>query len=72
MKAPKFRSPSGYFVNLDFGFQNEINAEQDKQYPALNIEHDISLYCKKMLESRPEDALVKLVKLVKLQRLWRQ
>ena len=26
---------------------------------------------KKMLESRPEDALVKLVKLVQLQRLWR-
>ena len=43
MKAPKFRSPSGYFVNLDFGFQNEINAEQDKQYPALYIEHNISL-----------------------------
>ena len=41
MKVPKFHSPSGYFVN--FGFLNEINAEQDKQYPALYIEHNISL-----------------------------
>ena len=39
MKVPKFHSPSGYFVN--FGFLNEINAEQDKQYPALYIEHNI-------------------------------
>ena len=39
MKVQKFHSPSGYFVN--FGFQNEINAEQDKQYPALYIEHNI-------------------------------
>ena len=41
MKTPKFRSPSNYFVI--FGFQNEMNAEQDKQYPALYIEHNSSL-----------------------------
>ena len=53
MKAPKFRSPSSYFVN--FGFQNEINAEQDKQYPALYTEHNISLNCKK---KSPQDLTI--------------
>ena len=59
--------------SLSFG---NIKTTNYKCKTPLNIRFpgywDKPRYIKKMLESRPEDALVKLVKLLKLVQLWRQ